>query len=60
MHVHISGIDALVTVLEVIVVLGTLNLVAQHYKTNPSKIAGVNTFWSSYDELMNNTSMANS
>ena len=34
MHVHISGIAALITTLEVIVVIGTLNLLAMKYPNN--------------------------
>lgn len=37
-HVHISGIHALITALEVIVVIGTLNLVADRYRET-SKLA---------------------
>lgn len=39
MHVHISGLHAVVTALEVIVVIGTLNLVAKHYKDRSSLAA---------------------
>lgn len=38
LHVHISGLATLVTTLEVIVVLGTLALLAQ-------KFHKTNTFW---------------
>ena len=34
MHVHISGIAALITTLEVIVVIGTLNLLAMKFPHN--------------------------
>lgn len=37
-HLHISGINALITVLYVIVVLGTLNLLAMKYQDR-SKLA---------------------
>lgn len=47
MHIHVSGLQTLITVLEVIVVLGALNLLAQKYKST-------STFWASYDSLMNN------
>lgn len=32
MHVHVSGLATAITALEVIVVIGTLNLVAMKYK----------------------------
>lgn len=38
MHVHISGLQAIVTALTVIVILGTLNLAAMKYKDR-SKLA---------------------
>lgn len=44
MHVHISGLNALVTALMVIAVLGTLNLVAMKYQEKSS-------FWASYANL---------
>lgn len=34
MHVHVSGIAALITTLEVIVVIGSLNLLAMKYPNN--------------------------
>lgn len=45
MHVHISGLSTLITTLEVIVVLGTLGLLAQKYHKS-------NTFWASVYALM--------
>ena len=39
MHVHISGLHAIVTALEVIVVIGTLNLIAKQYKDRSSLAA---------------------
>ncbi len=44
MHVHISAVGAVVTVLEVLLILGLLNWIAQKYKdTSP--------FWASYANL---------
>lgn len=34
MHVHISGLSAAITTLEVIVVIGTLNLLAMKFPNN--------------------------
>lgn len=43
MHVHVSGIAALITTLEVIVVIGTLNLLAMKYKdTSPLAASWLN------------------
>lgn len=44
MHIHISGLAAVITVLEVIVVLGTLNLIAM-------KFAGESALAASYCNL---------
>lgn len=45
-HVHISGIHTIITALEVIVVIGTLNLVAARY-------SATSKFWASYQNIMN-------
>ncbi len=48
MHVHISGLAALITFLEVIVLFGTLGLLAQKYHaTHP--------FWATVYSLMYGT-----
>lgn len=39
MHVHISGVQAVVTALTVIVILGTLNLLAMKYSDRSSLAA---------------------
>jgi hypothetical protein len=39
MHVHVSGLNAIITALEVIVVIGTLNLLAMKYKDTSSLAA---------------------
>jgi hypothetical protein len=44
MHVHISALDAVVTVLEVLVIMGILNWIAMKYKDTSS-------FWASYANL---------
>lgn len=45
MHVHISGIAAAITALEVIVVIGTLNLIAREYQDRSTVAASwVNLF----------------
>lgn len=48
MHVHISGLNALITVLEVIVVLGTIGLLAQKYHAK-------NPFWATVYSLIYGT-----
>lgn len=45
-HVHLSGLHAAITALEVIVVIGTLNLVAEKY-------APTSKFWASYQNIVN-------
>jgi hypothetical protein len=54
MHLHISGMQTLINALGVIIVIGTINLASQHVKVNPSKVPTVNTFFASWDALMNN------
>jgi len=44
MHVHISGLDGLKTALYVLVIIGTLNLVAQKHMSTSK-------FWASYARL---------
>lgn len=44
MHVHISALGAVVTVLEVLLILGILNWIALKYKDSSN-------FWASYANL---------
>lgn len=44
MHVHVSALDAFTTALYVIVILGTLNLLAMKFKDRSD-------FWASYANL---------
>lgn len=45
MHLHISGIDGIITALYVIAILGALNLIAIKYKdTNSLAASYANTF----------------
>lgn len=44
MHLHISGIDGIITALYVLVIIGALNLLAMKHKDT-------NRFWSAYANL---------